>query len=104
MLARRFGSSHTISMGLLCSYNLIEVNTSLTRMAAAPFPPEFCPLLAHARLTPTSPLRSPDDRSKAGAAALDRARAWRLRSHVEKRRQRGNIGQCLERKRVGRNG
>jgi hypothetical protein len=37
-------------MELLCSYNLIAVNTSLTRMAAAAFPPEFCPLLAHSRL------------------------------------------------------
>src|SRR6201746_763764 len=39
-------------MELLCSYNLITVNTSLTRMAAAPFPPEFCPLLAHSRPMP----------------------------------------------------
>src|ERR1700709_1704032 len=42
-------------MELLCSYNLIAVNTSLTRMAAAPFPPEFCPLLAHSRPLPASP-------------------------------------------------
>jgi hypothetical protein len=48
--ASRFGSSHTIRMELLCSYNLIAVNTSLTRMAAAAFLPEFCPLLGHSRL------------------------------------------------------
>src|SRR4051812_15621778 len=45
MLARRFGSSHTIRMGVLRSYNLIGVNTSLTRKAAAAFPPEFCRFL-----------------------------------------------------------